>query len=158
MNNIGGIYLEVITNAVIENNFIARNKVFGFQARGDFVSVIGNSFIENGGYCSVGFVTDGRRKQNHDNKILNNYFLNNKTEVELHFLKDDESNNSFNNICDNNTYVRESYSTLRLTSGTTGEKSLQNIFQGKDFEKWQEISGYDKNSIFLTGIVTPAAP
>jgi parallel beta-helix repeat protein len=155
--NIGGVYLELSHNVLLENNFIIYNTYFAVQAVGSDIVVRGNTIANNSGYCSLGFLPrkkkEYRSEDQHckNNVIENNLFMDNRTRIEIHLPAKDEENDVENFKCDNNSFVRIGGSKFRYTSGPVGGEKYRDIFDNGHFSTWKRETGFDKNSYYWEG-------
>jgi parallel beta-helix repeat protein len=156
-NNIGGIYLELTHNALVENNFVIYNSVFGIMVYGSNTTVRNNTIANNSGYCSLGFLPRKKRKYRpekwncRDNVIMNNLFMDNRTRIEIHLPADDKTSDVCNYKCDNNSFIRIGGSKFRYTVGAVDGKTYKNIFDNGHFSQWKQKTGFDKNSYYWEG-------
>ncbi len=155
--NVGGLYLELANNVLVENNFIIYNTNFAVIAIGSHITIKNNTISNNVGYCSVAFLPRVKPKFEpelrtcHDNIVENNLFLNNRTRIEIHLPADDRKNDVYNYRCDNNSFVRTGGSKFRYTFAPVGSKEYRDIFDNGSFALWQSKTGFDKNSYYWDG-------
>jgi parallel beta-helix repeat protein len=155
--NVGGIYLEVSSDFLVENNYIVYNTYFAMQAIGSNIVIKNNTFANNSGYCTIGVLPRGIRKYKpliwhcENNVIENNLFMDNRTRIEIHLPADDPKNGVGNMKCDYNSFIRIGGSKFRFTKGAVGKKDYKDFMDNAHISKWRTKTGFDKHSYYWDG-------